>query len=325
MCKKFHPMPIVCLLILVCVSCDAQVQGELFNVLAGKDHRGPVLLNTESTGTHEAVYRFDEFVRCEEQDLWCPGGDNAIMRVQSYEQTVRLTFAKPLVPGKRQRVAGRVADLAGNTLSFSAGVWGHNPRIPGLLVNEFVTKGSATNPDRIELLVTSAGNLAGVTLYDGMPGSFDSETILPSREVAPGDFVVVEYSPGLRGEHAIEFWGGETGLGANNGVISLHEAPEGTLIDALLYSNRTSGSDSLYGGFGTRKVQERAALLEESGAWGPLPIVPETGIDSTAATATRSICRTPGTVDTDTNGDWHIVPTAQASFGRANMTQRYEP
>ena len=325
MCKKLHLMLIVTLLCLSSGSCDAQPQRELFNVLAGKDHHGPVLIETEATGTHVAVYHFDEFVRCDREDLSCPDGDNTITLAQPFEHTVRLTFSKPLVPGKRQMVTGRVSDMVGNTLSFTAGVWGHNPRIPGLLINEFVTKGNASHPDRIELLVTSAGNLAGVTIYDGMSRSFDSECILPSREVKSGDLVVIEYGERLRGAHAIEYWGGETGLGANNGVIGLYNSPEGKPIDAVLYSNRTSDSDTQYEGFGTRKVQERAKLLEESGAWGPLPVAPQTGVDSTYSTATRSFCRTPGSSDSDTKTDWHIAPTGKASFGEPNTSERYEP
>lgn len=322
---RHSSIPLFLLMTLILSCCDAQPQRELFNVLLGSDHQGPILLDRKAIGTYRARYRFDELVRCNERDFTCPDGDNTIVSALPFEDTVTVTFAQPLVPGERQVIDARVTDMVGNTLSLRAGVWGHNPRVPKLLINEFVTKGTSSNPDRIELLVTGRGNLAGITLYDGMSESFDSECIFPALEVQPGDRIVIEYSTQLRGEHAIEIWGGETGLGANNGVISLYDAPGGTIIDAVLYSNRTSSSDTLYGGFGTRKVADRAKILEKTGQWDPLPVVPECAVTSTNSTATRSICRTEGAVDLDTNEDWHVVPTGKASFGTLNSSERFEP
>ncbi|MFA7642385.1 MAG: hypothetical protein WCY74_03810 [Sphaerochaetaceae bacterium] len=306
-------------------NCEAQPQRELFNVLAGKDHQGPVLLGWHATGTHSARCSFDEFVRCDAGKIVCPDGTNAVLSAVAFEREVELTFSRPLVPGKRQEIRARVTDMVGNSLSFTVGIWGYNANPPELRINEFVTKGSSTNPDRVELYVKQGGNLAGITLYDGMSGSFDSECILPAFAVSAGDHVVIEYGERLRGIHPIEFWGGEVGLGANNGVISLYDAPEGRIIDAVLYSNRTSSSDEQYGGFGTKKVQQRAVLLQESGEWKPIPIVPESGVDSTYCTATRSICRTPGAADTDRAADWHVVPTGKASFGNENEKESYHP
>ncbi|HCS37013.1 MAG TPA: hypothetical protein DIW48_10095 [Sphaerochaeta sp.] len=325
MTKHSHFLLSIILYTLIASACDAQGQRELFNVLAGTDHQGPVLMETEATGTYTATYRFDEMVFCSSDDFRIGSDGNSIQSVTTFEEELKLIFDRPLVPGSRIVVEGRVSDQFGNTLTFTAGVWGFNERLPAVLINEFTTKGSASNPDRIELLVLSDGNLAGLTLYDGLSESFDSECILPSYEVNTGDRVVIEYSEGLRQEHPIEFCGGPVGLGANNGVISLYDSPDGSMIDAVLYSNRTSSSDTNYGGFGTSKVQQRALLLEESGQWDAYPIVPEAGIDSTYSTATRSFCRTEDAPDTDTRNDWHIVPTSKASFGYPNSPDIHEP
>ena len=68
-----------------------------------------------------------------------------------------------MLPGKKTELKGRVNDWIGNSLTFTLGLWGYNPNLPTLLINEFTTKGSGNNPDRVELLVLK-GNLAGITL-----------------------------------------------------------------------------------------------------------------------------------------------------------------
>ena len=323
--KRTQSLLTIILYILIANACDAQGQRELFNVLAGTDHQGPVLMETRATGTHTATYRFDEMIFCSPDDFRIGSDDTSIQSVTTFEEELKITFTHPLVPGSRIVVEGRVSDQFGNTLTFSCGVWGFNARVPEVLINEFTTKGSSTNPDRVELLVLSDGNLAGLTLYDGLSESFDSECILPSYEVKKGDRLIIEYSEHLRQEHQIEFYGGPIGLGANNGVITLYDSPDGSIIDAVLYSNRTSASDTTYGGFGTSKVQQRALFLEESGQWDAKPIVPEAGIDSTHSTATRSFCRTEDAPDTDSRNDWHVVPTSKASFGYPNSPDIHEP
>ena len=67
---------------------------------------------------------------------------------------------------------------------------------------------------------------------------------------------------------AFDFWvpGGD-GLGGNNGVLSLYERPGGAMLDGVLYSNRTSESDELYGGFGTADTLFRARELVSDGGW----------------------------------------------------------
>ncbi|MGI6432583.1 MAG: hypothetical protein ACOXZ4_01775 [Sphaerochaetaceae bacterium] len=310
-------------LCICCTSCEAQPQKELINALLGKDCRSPVLLQTRTVSPTTVQFEFDEMVFCSTRDF-TTNTSNSVIGASVYENSITITFAHPVAPGKQIAISARVADRVGNSLSFTVGIWGYNDAIPPILINEFTTKGSGNNPDRVELLILGKGNLAGITLYDGLKESFDSQLILPFYEVEANTYVVIEYGEQLRGAHTIEFWGGEVNLGANNGVLSLYDNPEGSLLDAVLYSNRTSASDTQYGGFGTKKVQQRALLLEQSGHWGPLPITPECGIDSTYSTATRSMCRFSNPVDTNSKADWHIVPTSKASFGMINTDEEYQ-
>ena len=317
----------LCIAILLTVTlnaCEAQPQRELYNVLLGQDQQSPLLLASKSTTSHQATCYFNETVFCVPQDFSCPTDSVKIISVVPFEETIIITFAEALSAGQRVEIEGRVRDVVGNTLTFKVGVWGFNDRIPTLLINEFTTKGSGKNPDRIELWAKTEGNLAGVTIYDGVASTYDSQCILPSFEVSAGDYIVIQYGKDFSQEHSIEFDGGSVGLGANNGAISLYDAPNGSIIDAVVYSNRTSDSDTNYGGFGTNKVCQRVRTLESTGNWEPLPIIPETAVDSTYSTATRSFCREKG-VDTNTKNDWYIVPTSKASFGKVNTSERYAP
>jgi hypothetical protein len=109
-------------------------------------------------------------------------------------------------------------------------------------------------------------------------------------------------------------------------VLAIYTKPGGIVIDAVLYSNRTSQSDQRYLGFGTRDVMEWALELSDDGGWKIEyeRIRPEDGINPEGSTGTRSICRAPDT-DTDTRHDWYIVPTRQASFGGENSQEVYAP
>ncbi|MFA5514598.1 MAG: hypothetical protein WDA17_06795 [Sphaerochaetaceae bacterium] len=302
--------------------CDAQSQKELYNALLGQDCSSPTLLKFKATKSDEVTLCFDEFINCSLKDFRCLESSNSIVGVSCFESELKIKFSRSLRAGQREIIEARVTDLVGNSLSFTVGIWGLNDNLPKLLINEFTTKGSGNNPDRVELIVLEGGDLAGVTLYDGLAQNFDSECILPSYRVNEGDYVVIEYSEALRGAHPIEFWAKEVGLGANNGVISLYDTPDGEIIDAVLYTNRGS---TQYNGFGTKKVEERALLLEELGHWNPIPIDVESGINSTDSTATRSMCRIFGKEDTNSKADWYIVPTGKASFGSKNVVDHYLP
>ncbi len=316
---------ILLLFTLVTGSCEAQGQPEEFiNVLAGKDQQGPIFMGGRAIDENRATCYFDKLIYGDEKDFKVVNSSNEIVALHPYEKGLTVTFKNKLPPGVRSDIKGRVRDASGNTLSFRCGVWGYNPNVPALLINEFTTKGSGNNPDRVELLALTGGNLAGVALFNGLNSDYDSELIFPSYTVEAGDYIIVQYGPELSGKHSIEFYGGESGLGSNNGVITLYDAPNGELIDAVVYSNRTSESDENYGGFGTSKVFKRIEVLGKSGQWLPFPITPERAVESTYSTATRSFCRKDD-LDTNTKGDWYICNTGKASFGGANSEEVYTP
>ena len=223
---------------------------------------------------------------------------------------------------------------------------GSTRAFPACVLNELTPRGSSDHPDMVELKALRGGDMGGLVLYVGTPSSFDARLVFPSFEVSEGSFIVVHCrptgdaaeidetgNPGISGgidasPTARDFWmRGCAGLGGNNGAVSLYERPGGPMLDGLLYSNRTSDSDEQYRGFGGSDVLERAEELVRDGGWriAGSQVAPEDAIDPDGSTATRSICRSSASADTDRREDWHIVPTRGATFGAENRDEAYVP
>ena len=262
--------------------------------------------------------------------------NRAIIIISSEEQ----------LPGEEYFIKGRVKDNYGNSLSFSTQFYGFNPRVPAILINEFTTNGSTAHPDMVELFILTHGNMAGVVYYAGCGCINDQELIFPPFEVVSGEYVVIHTKPqGIPEEvnetgakdvskgidvtpSARDFWvKGGTGLSGNNGALTIFSSPGGELIDAVLYSNRTTSSDERYRGFGSTNMLHKADCIAEKNGWyfEGEQISPEDCIDPSQSTATRSVCRNSNSDDTNTKDDWHTVPTSGYTFGRINNDAVYSP
>ena len=269
-----------------------------------------------------------------------------ISSIEDGTTTMLLTLSSPQKEGTEYIIEMMAEDERHNTLNLCIPFYGYNPRVPGLLINEFTTQGSSSHPDIVELFALSSGSLAGVTLYEGLAEDWEQKMVLPACEIDEGDFILVHFKPqGIPEEinetedtslsggldaspDAFDFWVDfGSGLSGNNGVITLCSNPMGSMIDAVLYSNRTSMSDEKYRGFGSVRVMERADLLAETGSWvySGEAIAPEDGINPEESTATRSMCRDSVSSDSNSKDDWHIVPTSTSSFGSANSDDIYLP
>jgi len=303
----------------------------------------PVLLGTRVRGP-ELELAFDEPLRCTAEDVRiAPALPVDALRVEG--ATLTLTCAGQQ-PGVRYTVEVGVTDEHGNRLDLITELWGYNPRPAALLINEFTTQGSDTHPDLVELWVRRGGNLAGAAVYQGTPGDWDNRLVFPSFTLREGDYLLVHFKPqGIPSEidettdpaassgldasaSAYDFWvRGGTGLSGNNGVLSLYDRPGGTLLDGVLYSNRSSASDTQYRGFGGAATLTRAEELVREGGWkiAGEAVRPEDAVNPEASTATRSLCRSSSSADADCAADWHIVPTRGATFGKVNSDEVYTP
>lgn len=260
----------------------------------------------------------------------------------SYDGARMLLAVADQTAGAEYRLKAVVTDERGNGLGMAARFYGHNGDVPGLIITEMTTRGSRTRPDRIELVALAAGDLGGVTLYDGTPGNFRNRLVFPAMAVEPGDFIVVhcvsagepaevnETAAKTESNHpqasaeAFDLWMPEgKGLSGNNGVVSLYARPDGDLLDGVIYSDRTSESDERYRGFGTRRMLERVDELVAAGGWQAAGerARPEDAVDSNDSTSTRSMARSSDHTDTDSRADWHVVPTRGATFGGRNTDE----
>ena len=331
--------PLLAVGALLFAGCQPLSRGLLEDV----DLRPPTLLSTTAASDTAVTLTFNEWVELEAGSLVVEPELQLELAATSPGDTVHLIGARHQ-PGASYRLSATAHDAAGNTTWFVTEFWGHNPRLPTLLINELTTQGSATRPDAVELLVLNGGNLGGVTLFDGVPGNYEDRVVMPPVEVAAGEYIVIHAADNGLGEDetthadqsahpmaiagAWDLWlESGSGLSGNNGVVTVFSHPDGRLVDALLYSNRTSSSDERYRGFGTRAVMERVDAVTALGGWaiaGALA-TPEEAVSSAHTTSTRSIGRGSASTDTDSAADWHTVPTRGASFGAANSDARYQP
>jgi len=333
-------LPLLFSLILLCCCSPKADQRSLLP----EDMRPPVFIRTEVNDNRHVTLTFSEPVSLQ------PGRFTSIPELplqtsESSGSSLILVFSDDMEAGLEYAFEMTVEDDAGNTHTLLTRIYGFNPRVPELQLNEITTQGSSSNPDKTELLILSEGNTAGVALFEGTIDYWDQMMIFPPVEVAAGDYIVVHFKPSgspnevdetesklqCSAEEATEGWdfwlAGGSGLSGNNGVISVYTHNAGTLIDGFLYSNRTSASDQDYRGFGSSSTMNKADQLWEQEGWtaaGRL-IAPEDAVNPDDSTATRSMDRMPGAEDTDCAADWFIVDTSQSSFGGENSSQLYVP
>jgi hypothetical protein len=275
------------------------------------------ILTSEPIQTQHSVFTID--------------GDVEIEHMSVNSGQIILNVSQKLKPGTSYELTGHLCDEAGNQSLITLSFHGWNPDIPEVLINEFTTRGSKAHPDTIELLVLTTGNTAGLTLYDGTPKNYRQMCILPAHDVSPGDYLIIHCRRERQEEVALDqsyqfFMDDDIGLSGNNGTLTLCTTVRGTIMDAVVYSNRYEGSDSLYGGFASSMTWENAQLLGEMGQWHfsmdtPRP---EEAVRTEDTSATRSLNRCRSGEDTNRAGDWHTAPTSGSTFGFENTAQEYE-
>lgn len=315
-------MVIVCVLLVIVVAalvlliaCSNDVEiGAIVNAFTSKDDTCPVLVEVSSQSSSIIRIEFSEPVRVYENSF-----DPFTARTDG--KFVYVTLNRALPPGVMSIISGRVRDYSGNTTGFSVKVWGYNPLMPRVLINEFTTKGTEKSPDRTELLVLEDGNINGMSLYCGIPDDYDAFITFEDIDVKKDDRIVVWWTEDLpvnleKRKGVLDVCSGMSeGASSNNGTLVLCGAPSlgAKILDAVVYSNFTSAQE----GFGTRSAKERAEWTIQSGAWDG------DAIDSTTSTATRSMSRVLGSEDTDCAHDWYVTVTGGSTFGSPNDSEAY--
>ncbi len=321
--------------------CSLQNDGK---ILTEPDLSPPRLLNISPGEEAELLILFDEEICPESESITLNSGDRAGLTVRR-GSTLCLQPERELIPGREYRAALTVEDMKGNSCRFVLPFWGWNPELPPLLINELNPDGSDTNPDCIELICLGAGSTAGLCLYYGTSRHYDYRYILPPLRIEAGDYIIIhcrrEYTDGEISEStdkavstgkmsydgAWDLWLPEDrGLSGSNGIVSIYDSPGGKIMDGVVYSNRTSDPEDDRLGWTAATFDPAADIYEEEGwDFSSEMIPPEEAAYSGYFSATRSLCRSSDSRDSNSSADWHTVPNSSKSFGWVNTDEEYTP
>ena len=220
--------------------------------------------------------------------------------------------------GEKVTIALTYRKNGGNTTRAYFTLYGKNTRKANLLINEVSVKGTKTLPDRVELLVTKSGNIAGFEITDDL----DSTPLtLPSLEVERGDIIVIYWNSKTNKEDYIRENGKHTYFLSGNmantlisttGALILFDEHNGTIVDGILYSDFSSSD------YGKDKYEKCETLLVENNEWYG------EAISSEYVTASRVLTRLKGGVDTNTSEDFFTSQARKSSFGEENEYYPYE-
>ena len=305
------------------IACHSEEPINVFNLFADRDRDLPSLVSMKSSDTRTVTLLFSEEVRVRKAS--CDGETPSV--TMTMPDTVKLDFSSPLPVGSVKELYIVVSDKTGNTSSFLLSVSGRNDRIPVLKITEFSTKGTETQPDRIELQAYSTGSTEGVYIADGSKGNENHGFILPQIEMKRGDYLVIwwDRSPDRqsytnksgRTVYNIEA-GAKKGLATNNGALVIYDTKsgDGEVLDCVIY---TDGESTTYSGFGSASVEKTYNALSASFDWlGP-------AFNSKTTTSTRTVNRFNGSDDTNRADDFYVCTTRGISFGESNTEAVYVP
>ncbi len=302
----------------------------------------------EYTGAHmvsetEAVFSFSQDVSAVSVRVASSSsGDftaEAIDNDGEFSSDVYIALSSPPDIGEKFVLAMTVETSEGNTLSFSETLTGYNSRVPKLRINEarIVYGGSSKNAEFIEFEVTSSGNLSGVVIETyGYTSSKEKNTVytFPPVEVSKSELVVLHYRLLPEGANFTDETGPNLALSTGDSasdsgrdlwydaggkpfsdscVFLVRERSGGSLMDALIFAKGETSYLS--------SMQSAAAEAVSAGVWSGSGAFP--AFDATGTTATRTICREPGTA-TASPKSWYVCATSGSSPGKENSSKRYE-
>ena len=316
----------------------------------GGDTSPPLLEQMTITDTLLELY-FNEPIQKESIFTVQKEYENIISDISIIRKKMRISLSSTIA-GQEYNFETIVYDTAGNSSLIIDNFYGHNNRIPAMLISEFTCKGSKKNGDKVELAVLSDGNTAGIVLQEGVGDNYTIAVTLPALEVKKGDFIVVHFRPypsqDIKNEitSKIEsthkqaydsawdiFSTQDKGISNTNATLTLLTHPKGKIIDAVLYSIKQDKQKDPYYGFGASKAYHWAQQLLDTTEWkkdtnsgeeiNNTIATPSLAINPKKSTSTRSISRNTQLNDTNTKKDWHITPTRGATFGKQNTNEEY--
>lgn len=308
--------------ILLLTSCPVESLPDLVDIFALEDHVIPKIQEYEILDRERIRILFSEDVAVTTAEV-----DGRKARVTQEGRSRYLITSPCLLSLSDESELFIIAeDESRNTSSFILPVSGLNDRIPDLLINEFSSRGSDSQPERIELLVMEDGNVEGVYAADGTVENENYGFALPDLDVRRGDIIVIFWTIKPEKEKYLNKSGTVTynvyaashsSLADNNGLFVIYRSRTGKadVIDALLYSDFNSVT---YSGYGSARVEAAAERLKNDYDW-----IGE-AFNCRSCTTTRTINRNISGVDTNRKDDFFICETRGQSFGEYNSAGEYQ-
>ena len=310
------------LILISCTSCENQ-NTTIIDLLSYVDTIPPSLIKINGNSHYAFSLTFSEKLKDRHSTkVFFEDNETNSFKIDGYSLII---YSKDeLIPGKKYYIKAEVADLSGNTTIVESYCFAKNINPARLLISEISTKGTTKYGDRVELICTKSGNLAGICIADGFNYNYGDRCVLPNREAYEGDLIVIAFADNCECDERSEK---RQGLSSNNGCIIISENPEvdSPIQDCIIYSNKSS---STFSGFASRVVEERVKTLVDLGEWESDTPLSSAAVDSTNSTSTRSINRHSDKwgnySDTNTQDDFYVTVTSGQSFGTKNNPNVYE-
>ncbi len=312
---------LILLTIFFLTGCEIQPK-KLVNAVLYQDSTLPVLEDIVSLDEKKIQLVFSEPVKV--TSFVSP--DNKVRDVIEAENKVTFIFENILPINREIPLTLCTKDKGENALSLTIGITGRNPDIPRIVINEFLAKGTDTQPNRIEFECQSYGNLAGLYLTDNIKGLGTQSYEFPNIEVRKGQYIVLYTDSKPSSDVINDLVSNNTivlvadlniSFPSNNGICILYDTKlgKGKILDCIVYTSNTA---STYSGFGKKDLESGFKALQDKGDWVGDPINAE------KCTSTRTICRYMGKgEDTNSAFDFYIADTRKSSFGRPNTNEEY--
>lgn len=310
---------ILMILFSLLTSCTDSPSINIINSLTSFDIDPPILKEISSTSVYDFTLTFSESIKVKRIKI----NDNEVNKYSIINNKLFIKTSKsvPILKGNTSEIT--VSDYAGNLSHYKLQLYGKNTSIPKVKINELLTRGTDTQPERIELEVQTNGNIEGLYLSVGSKDNSNTGFILPNIDVNRGDFIVIYWNTIPKSELNTPncyylYAKQDSALPSNNGVIVLYDSKmgNGEILDALVYSDFNS---TTHGGFGNKSTLDSVNQIKDEFEWFGDPV------DSTYMTSTRTICRYSNRADTNTSDDFYICDTRNSSFGLPNNNKEYEP
>jgi hypothetical protein len=322
MMKKILILIIATMILCSCTSCEPS-DIQVIDMLSCIDSTPPSLVEIEGVSSYAFKLAFSELLG-DREDFTVMLDDKITTNFKIDGSSLIIYSNVKLTPGKKYNLKVEAVDQSGNSLIVESQCFSKNQNPAKLLISEISTKGTKKYGDRVELICTNSGCLAGITVANGFNYNWEDRCVLPDISISAGDLIVIGFNEETESDYKSE---NLDGLSSNNGCLIVSETPDvnSPIQDCIVYSNKTS---TTFEGFANGHIEETVNNLIRIGEWEMATPLCSAAVNTTYETSTRSINRKADLwgnyQDTNTQDDFYITVTSGQTFGSKNNTKVYE-